>query len=102
MDSVTGLFCRLTKEAFRKRKKVLKSSVFNHLEQIEEIENGFVFKFKEEGDFDKKLMELIVAERACCPFFEIKLHLLPYKKGISMEISGQEGVKEFLKTELLD
>ena len=80
----------------------MKKKIFEAVEQIEELENGYVFNFKEKEGFDAELMELVAAERSCCPFFEIKLHLLPYKKGISMEISGQDGVKEFLKTELLD
>jgi hypothetical protein len=96
------LSCQLTDEIFRKRKALLKTAVFKFAEQIEELENGYLFKFKEKDGFDQKLMELIALERICCPFFDIKLHLIPYKKGISLEITGKEGVKEFLKMELLD
>ncbi len=101
MEANKNLTCRLTGEEFRKRKALLKKEIFEAVGKIVELNDGYLFKFEEEGGFGSKLMELDAAERACCPFFEIKLHFQPYKKGIDLEISGQEGVKEFLKTELL-
>jgi hypothetical protein len=102
MISDSGLSCNLADKGLMKRKAILKEKFFNAVEQTEELENGYLFRFKEKEGFDSELMELIAAERSCCPFFEIKLHFQPYKKGISLEISGQEGVKDFLKMELLD
>jgi len=102
MISDSGLSCNLTDQKLAKRKVILKEKIFKNVDQIEELENGYAFNFKEKEGLDAELMEMVAVERSCCPFFEIKLHFLPYKKGISLEITGEEGVKEFLKTELLD
>jgi hypothetical protein len=102
MISDSGLSCNLTDQKLANRKAILKEKLFKNVEQVEELENGYAFNFEEKEGFDVELMELVAAERSCCPFFEIKLHFLPYKKGISLEITGEEGVKDFLKTELLD
>ena len=102
MISSSGLSCNLTDQKLMQRKGILKDKIFKNVDQTEELKNGYLFHFKEKEGFDKELMELIAAERSCCPFFEIKLHFRPYKNGISLEITGEEGVKEFLKTELID
>ena len=102
MISDSGLSCKLTDEKLLKRKAFLKEKIFNHVEKTNELENGFVFHFPEKEGVEAELMEFIAAERECCPFFEIKLHFQSYKKGINLKISGEEGVKEFLKAELLD
>lgn len=102
MVSDSGLSCNLTDQKLVQRKIFLKEKIFKNVDQIEELENGYKFKFPEKEGLDVELMELITVERSCCPFFEIKLHFQPYNKGIALEITGQEGVKEFLKTELLD
>lgn len=102
MNPNLNLSCRLNDRDFAERKTVLKNEIFNSVQTIEELENGYLLKFDEEDGFDAKLMELMVTERKCCPFFEIKIRLLPYKKGIHLEVSGQAGVKDFLKKELID
>ncbi len=102
MVSDSELSCNLTDQKLVNRKAILKEKLFKNVAHFEELENGYYFNFEEKEGFDVELMELVAAERSCCPFFEINLHFLPHKKGISLEITGEEGVKDFLKTELID
>ena len=102
MISDSGLSCQLSGDKFQKRKAMLKNEIFTLVEKTEELEQGFSFHFKEKQGLDAKLLELVIAERNCCPFFEIKLHFLPFQTGINLEITGQKGVKEFIKTEFLN
>jgi len=65
-----------------------------------ELKNGYAYKFV---GTDKKLDELaefIKAERACCGFFIFHLSISGDKSTALLEISGQKGVKDFIKTEL--
>ena len=102
LNPENNLACKLTCKEFAERKTQLKKEVFDFVVNQKESEYGILFDFQEKEGFDKKLMDFIAVERTCCPFFDIKLHFQPYKKGISLEISGQKGVKDFLKAELLD
>jgi hypothetical protein len=38
-------------------------------------------------------------ERLCCPFFEFDLHVGDNSTQIVLQITGSEGVKEFMKAE---
>jgi hypothetical protein len=44
----------------------------------------------------ENLTELMLKEKACCPFFKFDLSILPFNKGIALKISGSKAVKEML------
>jgi hypothetical protein len=46
--------------------------------------------------------EYISRERHCCPFFNFNLELEPDGGALWLRMTGREGVKEFLRTELHD
>ncbi len=98
--SVSGIYCSLTDEAFRKRIAFLKSEIKGAITEIEDLEDGLLLKFREREGLDAKLTEWIVAERKCCPFFEISLKLLPFQKGIEMQITGEGDAKELIRSVL--
>ena len=53
-----------------------------------------------EKDWATKLLDFIVFERACCPFFTFELTFEPDSGPIWLRLRGQEGVKEFIKQDL--
>ena len=91
--------CKLTDIAFTERKMLLRKELFSAVENVVELENGFLLNLKESEGFDRQLMELIAAERKCCVFFDIRVHFKSNHGGISLELSGGEGVKAFLQQE---
>jgi hypothetical protein len=46
------------------------------------------------------MAEFISRERLCCPFLEFTLKVSPDDDPISLLLSGPEGTKDFLQTEL--
>lgn len=99
---ISGNYCSLTNEALRKRIAFLKREIKSAITGIEDMEDGLLLKFEESEGLDAKLIEWIIAERKCCPFFEISLKMLPFQYGIEMQITGEGDAKELIRSVLLD
>jgi hypothetical protein len=61
---------------------------------VGELEDGYEFAFPGEADWAMRLVEFIVAERSCCPFFTFELAFGP--GGILLRVRGPEGTKQFI------
>ncbi|MEP5614169.1 MAG: hypothetical protein ABJP45_18090 [Cyclobacteriaceae bacterium] len=100
MDSTlnSSLFvCKLTGPELQKRKAALQKEIFERVEKVTEAENGYIFYFKDEGDFIEKLVDYTLAEKKCCPFFQFDLTIRPDNEGIEWKLSGPDGAKEIMK-----
>ena len=97
-----ALSCSLTSEALMDRIALLREEIFPKLKKKEELAEGFIYYFEDEGDLAVKILEFIGKEKQCCPFFKFDVSVLPFKKGIALKISGSKGVKEFLLSKELD
>ena len=77
------------------------TQLFQHVQTIHEVENGFEFMFP---NFDAaenitQLAEFLYNERRCCPFLEFTLRIAPNDSPISLLLTGPEGTQEFLMAE---
>ena len=64
-----------------------------------ETDNGYEFQF---GPGDATLAELadwVAAESKCCPFFDFHIDLENEGKLICLRLTGEEGVKQFMRAE---
>lgn len=90
------LACQLTGRALAQRLSQLKKEIFSKVEATQELEDGFAFQFPDDSVFVFKLVDYILAERSCCPFFEFDLNFSAQHQGVSLKISGPPGVKEMI------
>lgn len=93
----SGLVCKLTGPELAQRLEQLKLEIFAEVKQTEEVENGFVFHFADDNDFVLKLIDYILTERSCCPFFKFDLTFQPNRGGIALKISGPIEAKEMVQ-----
>jgi len=91
-----ALSCSLTSAELQDRIAMLRDEIFPNVTRKEELEEGYIYYFEDEGDLAIKILEFIGKEKQCCPFFKFDFSILPFKKGLALKISGSEGVKEFL------
>lgn len=91
-----ALSCSLTSEALQDRIALLRNEIFPKLVKEVELEEGYIYYFEDEGALAIKILEFIGKEKQCCPFFKFDFSVLPFKKGLALQISGSEGVKDFL------
>jgi hypothetical protein len=67
-------------------------------QEVQELADGFVFRFA--AAQYAQVAQFIANERLCCPFFTFVLEVAPAHGPIWLRITGHEGVKDFLQSEL--
>jgi hypothetical protein len=77
-------------------------SLFKQVIEVKELENGYSFRFQNEERLLTQLMEFIVLERLCCPFFGFALEVEPEAGAVRFRLTGRAGVKPFIRAELND
>ena len=98
--SKTDIVCKLTTPELQERKKneiaQLKTLVLGRVE----TENGVRFKFEGTDKIIDLLTSFIKTERLCCNFFTFQLTVEDENNFVWLELSGPEGTKAFIETEI--
>ncbi len=99
LNTTTALVCLLSGKEFIERKELLQKEIFSQLKNTEEIEDGFILYFSFDEEFILKLMDYIISEIKCCPFFtfDTKLHA---NTDIRLIVTGPQQAKEMLRVVL--
>ena len=102
-DHTTPLVCNMDVFTPAERENHIRTTtqLFQSVQTIHEVENGFEFMFP---NFDavenfRQLAEFMFNERRCCPFLEFTLRIEPNNAPISLLLTGPEGTQEFLRAE---
>jgi hypothetical protein len=98
----TPLACRL--DAFsaeeRRRYDELRSRLDAATEEVSELEDGFVFRYRPEPRVFEAAAEWITLERKCCPFVRFNLEWHDDQPAPRLRMTGRSGVKEILRAAL--
>ncbi len=89
--------CSLIPEDLNIRKEELKKTIFSKVEKRKEDSNGIIFYFNDEPNLLESVLEHMMIERLCCPFFKFDVSILPFNKGFALQISGSEDAIEMIK-----
>ncbi len=92
--------CKLTTPELQQRKSTVIESLRKQVIQKNELANGYAFKFNGTDKMVDELIEFIKTERECCNFFTYTLLVKGDKSDIWLEMTGAQGTKDFIKTEL--
>jgi hypothetical protein len=92
----TPIACLLNDEEQRERKQHLQQELFSHVTETTELEDGFAYRFPGDRDVVDQLIDFVLFERECCPFFTFDLGFEPEHGPVTLSLRGPEGVKEFL------
>jgi hypothetical protein len=84
----------LSEPDFAKRRRELAGNVSGGVLKVDELEDGYAFVFPGNTEWAARLVELVNAERTCCPFFAFELVFEPDLELVLLKIRGPEGVKE--------
>ncbi|HEX5439879.1 MAG TPA: hypothetical protein VFW76_03280 [Ktedonobacterales bacterium] len=69
------------------------AELFAHARAVEELADGYRFAFPAEDDGIPALLQFILAERACCPFFTFELQFPSPHQVVWVVIRGNEEAK---------
>jgi len=87
-------------ERDRLRREELVSALGHSLQELYETEQGYGMVFEPKTSTLAELVEFIALERICCPFLNFELRVQEENGPVRLEMSGREGVKQFLSNEL--
>jgi hypothetical protein len=66
---------------------------------VRELPDGYEIQFPSDAQTYKELVEYLDGERACCPFFDLSLHITPDRGPLSLRVTGKAGTKQFIEAE---
>ena len=96
----TPIACKLTTPELQKRKE----TVIAHLKKLlitkRELENGFRYQFPGDDASLDTLTAFIKTERLCCDFFQYALSIGKESQSLQLTLTGPEGAKDFIISEL--
>jgi hypothetical protein len=74
--------------------------VFQAVQSIEELPDGYRFRLPNETGVILKVAEFISKERLCCPFFGFAFEIEPEGGPLWLGLTGREGIKPFIVAEI--
>lgn len=95
-----ALVCKLTSKELRERKETVIASLKKQILEKKELSNGYAFKFTGTDKVIDELSEFVKSERSCCNFFTFGLSFSGDGKEAWLNLTGPEGAKEMITTEL--
>lgn len=94
------LSCKLTTPELLQRKETVLKDLKEQVLMKKELEDGYAYQFPGTDKVLDQLSEFIKTERACCSFFIFGLSISGDKSEAWLELTGPEGAKDFVQTEL--
>jgi hypothetical protein len=94
------LVCKLTTPELQQRKKTVIAELKKLVLEKVETSQGAKFKFEGSDKTIDLLTSFIKTERLCCDFFIFALYVKDENAFTWLELSGPEGTKEFIETEI--
>lgn len=94
------LACKLHSDDLRKRKETVLASLKAQVKERKELADGYAFKFSGSDSTIDELTEFIKTERECCEFFTFNLSIAGDKNEAWLQLTGPDGSKEFITSEL--
>lgn len=95
-----SLSCKLTSSELRERKETVIASLKKQITEKKELKDGYAFKFAGTDKVIDELSEFVKTERECCDFFNFNIKINGDKSEAWLELTGEEGAKEFIESEL--
>jgi hypothetical protein len=94
------IVCKLTSKELHDRKETVLELLKKEVKEKKELANGYSFKFDGSDEIFSQLTTFIQSERQCCNFFVFSLVVADTESAIWLTISGPQGTKEFIETEM--
>ncbi|MFW5941404.1 MAG: hypothetical protein ACOC9X_02750 [bacterium] len=101
--NVSPIACDLTvmDKAQRERHEQVGRRLFASVQGVEELADGYAFRFPAETDVIADMGRFVAYERLCCPFFDFAIEVPRERGPVTLRLTGREGVKPFLEAELV-
>ena len=92
--------CLLSERELAARGEVLAHQLFSGVEAVEELADGYAYRFPGDETWTANVLDFVAAERRCCPFFTFELVFLPHGGPLWLRLRGSEAIKTFVRDQL--
>lgn len=89
--------CTLALDERAARREELLAGLMRLSVERREMSAGFTYRFEASSETLQSIVRVIDAERQCCRFFRFQLTVEPADGPITLEVTGPEGTREFLR-----
>lgn len=83
----------------RRRYSALSAQLARAVQEVRELPDGYALRYATDDATWMLAAEFVSLERRCCPFFVFTL-ILDQHRHVWLQLTGPQGVKAFLTTEL--
>lgn len=103
MTTATKFFCNTKALTLveRTHHKGLTDKLIASRKEILETEKGYEFQYSPSTVSLAELADWVVAEGKCCPFFDFHIDLEREGQLLCLRLTGEEGIKPFIRAEFL-
>lgn len=95
MNKGIPIACNLSGADLAAREEELARELFSGCQAVEELADGYDFRFRGDEQSSARLLRFITEERKCCPFFTFELAFESQQGPVWLRLKGGEGVKQF-------
>ncbi len=89
----------LTPEQRKRHFDVLGPALIAKRTAVRELPDGYEIQFPSDTHTYQQVAEYLDGERACCPFFDINLHVMPDHGPLLVRFTGRPGTKQFIQAD---
>jgi len=90
--------CSLINSELAKRQETIRHDLFRHAERVQELEDGFAWRFPSADPWAATAFAFIDTERQCCPFFTFEVVIEPNNGPLWLRLRGSDDVKAYIST----
>lgn len=94
------LACNLVGRELADRKDAIARDLFAHAERVEELPDGFGYRFPAAEPWAARVLDFIAVEKRCCPFITFELVFEPNDGPLWLRLRGSDAIKAFVRAEL--
>jgi hypothetical protein len=89
--------CLLGEREQAQRAEEAHQDLFPGLLAVEELPDGYGYRFPAGDKWTAKVMAVVAAERQCCPFFTFEIVFEPHRRGLWLRFRGSAAIKTFVR-----
>jgi hypothetical protein len=94
--------CNLSEREMAARGDALARELFLAVEAVEELPDGYAYRFPGDEKWTARVLDFVAAERRCCPFFTFEVVFTPHDGPLWLRLRGSAAIKAFVRDQFQD
>jgi hypothetical protein len=96
IDAMAGEGCLLSEREQAIRAETVGRELSVGVEAVEELADGYGYRFPGGDEWVGRLVEFVGFERRCCPFATYELAFAPHQAAVWLRVRGSAAIKTFV------